>query len=96
MWNLKNKGLIDHLTVSFYFQSGDTNFEKANSLVKFGSMDMMGLSKDVKQDNGRSKLQIIKTKNKTTWDMDLEWVRIQLKIGQSQTLASDMTLRMEP
>ena len=46
MWQLQKKGLIDHLTVSFFLEFGDNDYEKAKSIVKFGTMDKAALTDD--------------------------------------------------
>lgn len=43
MWQLRNNGLIDHLTVAFYTVSDDKDKEKAKSVIRFGGMDKEGL-----------------------------------------------------
>jgi len=52
-------------------ENADLNFEKARSVIRFGGMDREGL----KDSSGNSKtiLRTIRTKNKTTWDMDLDY-----------------------
>jgi len=59
------------LTIAFYLENADLNFEKARSVIRFGGMDREGL----KDSSGNSKtiLRTIRTKNKTTWDMDLDY-----------------------
>jgi hypothetical protein len=42
MWQLREKGLIDHLTVAFYLEPDD-NKEEVKSIIKFGGMDKQGL-----------------------------------------------------
>lgn len=46
MWQLKNKGLIDHMTVSFYMEDDDKDTENAKSIIKFGGIDKEGLQED--------------------------------------------------
>jgi len=96
MWQLQQKGLIEHLTVAFYLENGDTDPTKAMSVIKFGAMDKQGLLDDAKQDNGKTRLRVIRTKNKTTWDMDLEYVKLSMQIGKNEYIGRDMTIRMEP
>ena len=43
MWQLKNQGLIDHLTVSFFIVNTGI-MSTSSSTVKFGSMDKAGLA----------------------------------------------------
>jgi hypothetical protein len=38
MWQLRDKGLIEHLTVAFYLTPNDYQNE-IKSVIKFGSMD---------------------------------------------------------
>jgi hypothetical protein len=65
--------------------------EHPNSIVKFGSMDSEGLKDDLKNESGKTSLRIIKTKNKSTWDLSLEYT----KAGMNY-LGQDLTLRFEP
>lgn len=91
MWQLKNKGLIDHLTVAFFIENGDTDLEEPKSVIKFGGMDKQGIQDDTKYEGGKSKLRLMRTKNKTTWDIDLEWIKTSAEVT-----ANEFTLRLEP
>lgn len=43
MWRLKDAGLIEHMTVSFFVKNQDKEKNDIKSSIKFGSMDKIGL-----------------------------------------------------
>jgi hypothetical protein len=43
MWQLRNNGLIDHLTVAFYTVNNDKDKDNSKSVIRFGGMDKEGL-----------------------------------------------------
>lgn len=43
LWNLKNSGYIDHMTVAFYVKNDDRDKINIKSTIKFGSIDKIGL-----------------------------------------------------
>ena len=51
------------MTVAFYVQNDDHDKINVKSTVKFGSIDKIGLKSASKD------LELIRTKNKTTWDL---------------------------
>ena len=68
LWQLKNRGLIDHMTVAFYVNNADTG-NAIGSIVKFGSMDKNGLKDSIIKKGEKVGMYYLKTKNKTTWDL---------------------------
>ena len=58
MYNLKNHGLIDHMTMSFYLRESTGN----SSSIKFGSYDGEGI-------NPGSTLEIYRTKGLDKWSL---------------------------
>ena len=72
------------MTVSFYVVSMDDKTEATRSSVKFGSMDKIGLGKD-------SGLTLMRTANKSTWDLRANL----LKLGEDH-LAKEGLVRFEP
>jgi hypothetical protein len=80
--------------VSFYIVNDDKFFNRAHSVIKFGSMDREGLE-DERGSNKKKQLWKIRTINKTTWDLNLE----SMKLGSGnarESLADDARLRFEP
>jgi len=53
MWQLKNQGLIDHLTVAFYTVNDDKDTEKSKSVIRFGGMDKEGLKTSSTNSNNK-------------------------------------------
>ena len=51
------------MTVAFYVQNDDHDKMNIKSTVKFGSIDKIG------QKSTSKNLELIRTKNKTTWDL---------------------------
>ena len=81
--------------MSFYIVNDDKFFDRAHSVIKFGSMDREGLEDERGSNNLKKKLWQIRTINKTTWDLNLE----SMKLGSGnarENLADDARLRFEP
>lgn len=76
MWQLKNQGLIDHLTVAFYSVSDDKDTENSKSIIRFGGMDKEGLKTMSTNSSKKVGLVNIKTRNKTTWDLNLTYMKL--------------------
>jgi hypothetical protein len=79
------------LTLGFYLENDDIKINNAKSVIKFGGMDKQGLKDDSTKSNGKTTLRRFRTKNKTTWDIGLEYA----KVGTS-FLGKTLTVRMEP
>lgn len=60
LWQLKQAGMIDHMTVSFFVHLDDARFPKSPSTVKFGSWDVRSTT---------GALTMIRTASKTAWDI---------------------------
>ena len=73
--------------MSFYLDQDSDN----GSVIKFGSVDKEGLRDDASNDSGKTKFRIVKTKNKSTWDINLENVK-----HKTHYLGRDLTLRIDP
>ena len=81
LYQLKNQGLIDHMTVSFYVS--DKN-RADKSTIKFGSYDEIALHPD-------HKLRLLRTSSRSTWDLDAN----EIKLGKT-SVAEHSLIRFEP
>mmetsp|Transcript_5551 Transcript_5551/g.9502 ORF Transcript_5551/g.9502 Transcript_5551/m.9502 type:complete len:159 (+) Transcript_5551:624-1100(+) len=68
MWQLKNNGYIDHMIFSVYMQMNEGN----STHIKFGGFDEEG----IKGGDAKKNLIFLKTKDKTTWEIPLQTVKL--------------------
>ena len=81
------------MTLAYYIVENDYA-DEVKSVIKFGAMDKEGLEKSQLSDD-KVELNRIRTKNKTTWDINLDNVAINHGGGKDK-IATDLSLRLEP
>jgi len=72
------------MTVAFYVQNEDRDKDNIKSTIKFGSMDKVGIVPG-------SKLELIRTKDKTTWDINCKEAFLD-----GLNIASESLVRFDP
>ena len=66
LYSLKQKGLIDHMTVSFFVENDNV---PNKSTIKFGSYDKIALRPG-------TELQMLRTAHKGTWDVRCNLIKV--------------------
>ena len=69
LWQLKQAGMIDNMTMSFFVHLDDKRYPKSPSTIKFGSWD----SENIRDGD---KPTMIRTAKKTTWDIKCNFLKL--------------------
>lgn len=86
MWQLKNAGLIDHMTMSFFVHLDDASYPNSPSTVKFGSWDPLSIRKG-------SSLTMIRTANAQSWDIKANFFKLD---KDDDGIKFDALIRLDP
>jgi len=86
MWQLKQAGLIDHMTVSFFVHLDDAMYPNSPSTIKFGSWDPINIK------NGEL-VSIIRTADATSWDIKASFFKLD---KEDDGLDFDAFIRLDP
>jgi len=69
LWQLKEAGMIDHMTMSFFVHLDDARFPDSPSTVKFGSWDSLSIADGTEP-------TMIRTVSEKTWDVKCNFMNL--------------------
>lgn len=87
LWQLRNQGMVDHMTISFFVHLDDNKYPNSGSTIKFGSWDPINVADD-------DEIKFVRTVDKTTWDMKVNYLK--LDSNSDNDLRFEGRVRMDP